>query len=277
MFKKGLVMVAALLLLCGLTACGKNEVLEEDAMYYDEPEIIPGTMVFIPAGEFIMGRNDKDSIAFPERKVTLPAYWIDKFEVTNKEFLDFSVKHNYTGEGAKEGRDWRLFFTAEKGMHPVVYISWNDAKAYCEVHGKRLPTEEEWEKAARGPNGNRYPWGNEWEDSRSNTYESGPAEPVAIASYDDVSYYGVYDMLGNVQEWTDTWYDTYKGNPQRDPQGGRNLKVVRGLSSRYRGRLGSLWERSAQPPGSLFDFGIRCARDATPEEIEQFQQADNAQ
>jgi formylglycine-generating enzyme required for sulfatase activity len=101
--------------------------------------------------------------------MNLPAFWIDKYEVTNYQMLDFSIKERYAGEGAKEGKDWRLYATPDRPLFPVQYITWNDANAYCKSVGKRLPTEAEWEKAARGPDGKAYPWGNDWIDNRSNT------------------------------------------------------------------------------------------------------------
>jgi len=264
--------------LCCLGACGKKEQQAESPAATSEvetkPAVVPGEMALIPAGTFVFGTNNKESaIANPEQKVNLPAFWIDKYEVTNSQFLDFAIKTSYTGEGAKEGRDWRLFFTPEKGLFPVVYITWNDASTYCKSLGKRLPTEEEWEKAARGPDGKVYPWGNEWMENQSNTSEAGFKNPVAVGEFNDVSSYGVHDMLGNVQEWTGSWYTTYKGNPKKDPKSGQTLRVVRGLSSRYRGKMGHLYDRSAFPPTALYDFGCRCAKDATPEEAAKALQA----
>lgn len=275
MLKKGFFVFAALIVLCGLNGCGKKEVVEESEVAPEPvtPSVVPGEMVLIPEGEFILGTDDKESIAYPKQKASLPAFWIDKYEVTNLEFMKFSINTSYTGEGAKEGKDWRLFFTTDKEMVPVVYITWNDADTYCKSLGKRLPTEEEWEKAARGPNGNVFPWGNEWVEGRTNTYEAGASKPVAIGEFDDVSPYGVHDMYGNVQEWTSSWYSSYKGNPKRDSKSGKTLRVVRGLSNRYRGKLGHLWDRSAQPPSALYDFGCRCAKDATPEDIAKAAQA----
>jgi formylglycine-generating enzyme required for sulfatase activity len=273
MVKKGLIALLALIVMAGLTACGKKDVPEEAAAPVEEaaPSIVPGEMVLIPAGEFVMGINDKKSNAYPEHKVNLPAYWMDKYEVTNYEFLQFSIANSYTGEGAKEGKDWRLFASQlDKGNVPVVYITWNDAQAYCKAKGKRLPTEAEWEKAARGPSGNAYPWGNEWKDGASNTHDAGLVKAVDVGQFSgDVSFFGVFDMLGNVQEWTDTKYATYPGNPKKDSQPWR---VVRGLSNRYKGKLGKLWDRAAQPQEALFDFGCRCAKDATPEDIAKLTQ-----
>jgi formylglycine-generating enzyme required for sulfatase activity len=270
MFRKLLSVSACLILIFSLAACGKKEEAAqqptEPAAAPAKPAVVPGEMVLIPAGEFIFGDNDKTKPSYPQQKINLPAFWIDKYEVTNTEFLDFSIKTGYAGEGAKEGRDWRQFFTPDKAKHPVVYITWNDALAYCKSLGKRLPTEEEWEKAARGPDGRRYPWGDKWEPNRSNTYEIGLKIPAAIGEYDDVSPYGVHDMLGNVQEWTGSWYKAYKGNPQADTNYGERFRVVMGISSRYYGSRAFLSDRSGYLPKSLYDFGCRCAKDATPEE-----------
>ena len=275
MIKKGLFAVFALSVLCCSISCGTKEVEEDmDVAFEPEatgPEIIPGEMVLIPAGEFIMGSNvkkeDKNTNAYPEHKLTLPAYWIDKYEVTNLEFMEFSIKNSYAGEGAAQGKDWRLFATLDKDNVPVVYITWKDAEEYCKAQGKRLPTEAEWEKAARGPEGFKYPWGNEWEDGRAMTNEMG-REAADIGRYSDVSPYGVHDMLGNVQEWTASWYESYKGGIA-DSKYGKTLRVVRGLSPNFRGKQGNLWNRDAQLPTALYNFGTRCAKDATPEDIAQ--------
>jgi formylglycine-generating enzyme required for sulfatase activity len=273
MYKKVLIaFIAALSLLLCLTACGKKEDPggEEAAAVETTPSVVSGEMVFVPAGEFILGTDDKESLSYPKQTVNLPAFWIDKYEVTNMDFMDFSIKTGYVGEGAKVGKDWRLFFTPatpEKAKLPVVYISFNDAVEYCKSLGKRLPTEEEWEKAARGTEGFIYPWGNEWANGRSNTWENGRTNPVPVGESGDISPFGAHDMLGNVQEWTGSWFKTYKGNPKKDPKSGQTLRVVRGLSSRYKAKLGHLYDRSAWPAEALFDFGCRCAKDATPEDI----------
>jgi formylglycine-generating enzyme required for sulfatase activity len=272
MFKKIFtVFIIVLGVLICLSACSKKEESESEAVATTEPAPSTGAeqMVLIPAGDFILGSDDKTSLSYPKQTINLPAFWIDKYEVTNMEFMDFSIKAGYVGEGAKVGKDWRLFFTPatpEKAKLPVVYISWNDADAYCKHMGKRLPTEEEWEKAARGTSGFVYPWGNEWANGRSNTWENGRTNPVPVGTSSDVSPSGVEDMLGNVQEWTGSWFTTYKGNPKKDEKSGQKLRVVRGLSARYKAKMGHLWDRSAWPPEALFDFGCRCAKDATPED-----------
>jgi len=255
----------AIVLIFGLAACSKKEettTQEAAPAAPAQPALQPGEMVLIPAGEFILGSSEKGTSAFPQQKINLPAFWIDKYEVTNREYLDFSVNEGYTSEG----KDWRLFFTPDKANYPVANITWNDALAYCKSKGKRLPTEEEWEKAARGTDGRRYPWGDKWEAGRSNTYEAGLRAPAAVGQYDDVSPYGVRDTIGNVQEWTANWYKPYKGNTAKDENFGERFRVVRGASSSIYGSRAHLWNRSAYVPGSLYGFGCRCAKNATPEE-----------
>lgn len=277
MLRKGLAVFCILVVvMCGLAGCGKKDAEQEaeSAAESSQQSVEPGEMVFIPAGEFIMGTDDKNSDSYPQRKVYLPAFWIDKYEVTNFEFQGFSIEHRYAGEGVAEGKDWRTFVTLDKAMFPIQYITYKDAETYCKSKGKRLPTEEEWEKAARGPNGNAYPWGNEWQDNRSNTAESGPLKPVAVGQYDDVSYYGVHDMLGNVREWTDSWWVMYPGNKKQDPNSGKKThRIIRGLSPNHRGKVAHLWDRSGMVPSYVGDVGCRCAKDATPEDIAKFSEA----
>ena len=264
MFKKVFIAALALSVLCCLAACGKKEaedVVPEESL---AEEVVPGEMVLIPEGEFIMGSNDKSdgTIAFPEHKVKLPAFWIDKYEVTNFEFMEFSIANKYAGEGVAKGKNWRDYFTLGKENVPVTTVTWKDAYEYCKAKGKRLPTEAEWEYAARGPNGNLYPWGNEWEDGRTNTYEMGN-DFVDVGQCNDVSYFGVHDMFGNVQEWTGTWYKTYPGG-EKDPSSGEKFRVVRGFSTTYKGKLSFLYQRNAQAPTEQANYGFRCAKDAAP-------------
>jgi formylglycine-generating enzyme required for sulfatase activity len=257
-----------------LGACGKKEepaaTQTQQAPVPEKPAIVPGEMVLIPAGEYIIGSNEKDPVdksvtnAAPEHKVKMNAFYIDKYEVTNKDYLDFAIKTGYQAEGEKEGKSWRTFFSADKAMIPVVYITWKDANEYCKAQGKRLPTEDEWEAAARGPQGLRFPWGNEWQENKTNTAEAGLVAPADIGKFDDVSPLGVHDMMGNVQEWTANVYKAYPGNPKAgDKQYNQGFKSLRGLSSRFRNaKMTGLWTRAAQYPNFLADFGCRCAKDA---------------
>ncbi|MGK7345133.1 MAG: formylglycine-generating enzyme family protein [Candidatus Nitrospinota bacterium M3_3B_026] len=190
----------------------------------------PEGMVFIPGGEFLMGSSAEEveqvraaygkrrmyrDYAFdaetPKRKVRLKAFYIDRHEVTNEEYYEF-VK----ATGHRAPRSWLGGkYEAGRGDSPVLYVSKEDAEAYARWAGKRLPTEAEWEKAARGADGRIYPWGDRFDPYKAATAESdikyiygalcsaNSANPVEIAE-GDVSPYGVHDMGGNVREWTAT-------------------------------------------------------------------------
>jgi len=221
-------------------------------------------MAYIPAGEFIMGspEGEGSNDEQPQHRVYLDAYFIDIYEVTNAQFAQFVTATGYQGEG-----DWRKYYTSGKEKHPVVNVTWNDANAYCQWAGKRLPTEAEWEKAARGTDGRRYPWGNEWAPSKCNAAGSadGYERTAPVGSFPaSASPYRVMDMAGNVWEWVADWYDKnyYRRSPQRNPQGP-------GSGSGCVLRSGS-WEsepvdvRAAnrgwyQADLSSNDWGFRCA------------------
>jgi len=282
MIRKVTCILALVLVVLSLGACGKKEEAQANketaAPAVETPKIVYGEMVLIPAGEYIIGTNERDpenkkefSNAYPEHKVKLPAYWIDKYEVTGKEYLDFTVNTSYVAEGQEEGKTWRTFFSFERAYNPVTYITYKDGEAYCKGVGKRLPTEEEWEAAARGPNGNRFPWGNEWEPNKANTMDAGFHAPVDVGKFEgDVTPFGVRDMFGNVQEWTSSMYKAYPGNAKAGTQEfskGAGFRVIRGLGSRHTGvKASGSWVRSAYPGNYLADFGCRCAKNATPEE-----------
>jgi formylglycine-generating enzyme required for sulfatase activity len=178
----------------------------------------------VPAGDFLYGENKK--------KVYLPEFWISKTPVTNaayKRFLDANPGQPvpYDDDAWAKSYNWdkkARSFPAGKAEHPVVLVSWHDAQAYCRWAGLRLPTEEEWEKAARGTNGREYPWGDEWRPDHCNSAEAsvGGTTPVGRFSPQGDSPYGCVDMSGNVWEWTDCWFDE-----------GRTQRVVRGSSWVY--------------------------------------------
>jgi formylglycine-generating enzyme required for sulfatase activity len=181
--------------------------------------IIP-PLIEIPAGAFLMGSNrKKDRQASdneqPQHTVPVGTYRIGRYPLTVAEYACFvraTQRHEPLISG---GITWRLQ-TGERMDHPVVCISWQDMLAYVRwlagVTGEpwRLPTEAEWEKAARSPDGRMYPWGNEWDTTRANTSDSGPGHTTAVGSYSNGgSPYGVQDMAGNVWEWTSTVYQEY--------------------------------------------------------------------
>lgn len=228
----------------------------------ETPQSTEGEMVLIPAGEFIFG-SDKEETTSPEQKVFLPAYYIDRYEVTMAQYLKFAVETGYEAQG-----DWRALWDHDKANHPVVNITWDDAVAYAKWAGRRLPTEMEWEKAARGDQGFRYPWGNQWDGGKSNTYESGIKAPAAVGSYaGDVSPYGVQDMLGNVREWTSDYFQPYKGSKSKYKDFGTNFRVLRGsdyttYGGPIRGTQFHIALRTYYRPDAHFNFGFRCAKDA---------------
>jgi formylglycine-generating enzyme required for sulfatase activity len=207
-----------------------------------EREDFEPVTVRVPAGQFLMGSSDRDNEAGdeekPQREVELSEYRIGKYPVTNSEYQLFVEQSHY-----QPSPHWELEnFPEGEGDHPV-NVSWHDAVTYCEWltsktgRNYRLPTEAEWEKAARGMDGRIYPWGNEWDGTRCNTKESevGGTTPVGEYSPQGDSPYGAADMAGNVWEWAADWfgpYDLYVGGSAKDPQGPQEgeHRVLRGGS-----------------------------------------------
>jgi formylglycine-generating enzyme required for sulfatase activity/uncharacterized caspase-like protein len=215
-------------------------------------------MVLVPAGEFTMGSNDRDDEKPPHR-VHLDAYWIDKYETTNalyRRFVDATTRSapSYWTDAGWNGTS-----------QPVAGVSWVDADAYCKWAGKRLPTEVEWEKAARGTDGRKYPWGEQWDSSKANA-ENRLGKTAPVGSYPSgVSPYGVHDMAGNAWEWVADWYDGnyYKQSPERNPQGPSSgaSRVLRGGSWSSLPYYARTAFRGYDTPGNRGNgVGFRCAR-----------------
>jgi formylglycine-generating enzyme required for sulfatase activity len=206
-------------------------------------------LVFVPAGECLMGSNGGKADERPPHKVTLKEeYWIDKFPVTNEQFDQFvREEKDYQVQG-----NWRRAFKPGKEKHPVVNVTWNDARAYGKWCGKQLPTEAQWEKSARGTDGREYPWGNQWDGNKCNASGRGTTPVEAYA--EDVSPYGCYGMAGNVWEWCQDWYDEgyYAHSPTRNPQGPRegSARVTRGGCWRDRASRCRSAKRGSSPPGT---------------------------
>lgn len=219
-----------------------------------------GEMVLIPAGEFWMGSEDGGADEKPRRRVYLDAFRIDKYELTNSQYERFMqatgrAAPNYWNNGSFNG-----------ASQPVVGVSWEDGEAYCKWAGKRLPTEAEWEKAARGTDGRKYPWGEQWDSSRANSDESKLGKTAPVGSYPGgVSPYGGHDMAGNVWEWVADWYDQnyYQRAPGRNPKGADSgqLRVLRGGSWYYDPSfLRSTFRGRNDPTFRGNRVGFRCAQ-----------------
>ncbi len=219
---------------------------------------------------------------YPDRLVYLNGYWIDKFEVSNAKYLEFvkatghrpALDDSCETKKCAEGNLWEgSSFPERIKNQPVTQVSWQDANAYCEWQGKRLPSEAEWEKAARGPSGNKYPWGNAPPKRRATFQRKwhGGFTLTDVGSYaNGVSVYGAHDMAGNVWEWVDDWYDInyYRTGRRKNPRGLANgeFKVLRGGSwVNFPDTLRSALRRWSRPEIRFNDTGFRCAKDEVHE------------
>jgi formylglycine-generating enzyme required for sulfatase activity len=260
-------------------------------------------MVFIPEGEFYMGSNRGDRDEKPIHKVYLDAYWIDQTEVTNRMFSQFVDETGYQTDAEKSaqswvfveasevskweefsGVDWRHLWGSNSNIdglddYPVVHVSWDDAVAYCDWAGAHLPTEAEWERAARGQYKNIYPWGNTRPDGQraniadvnlkvdwsQNINNDGYEFMAPVGQYPmGMSQDGVLDMAGNVWEWVADWYesDYYLKSPDKNPMGpsigkGRVLRGGSWLSTDY--NIRSTYRRGDSHDFSAINVGFRCS------------------
>jgi formylglycine-generating enzyme required for sulfatase activity len=244
-------------------------------------------MVLIPAGEFTMGRSAKDEFTGcqalnqecqlsgfmdeePIHKLVLDAFSIDKTEVTNALYQACEEQGACTPpQESNSNTQANYYGNPEFDNYPVIYITWDQAKTYCEWRGARLPTEAEWEKAARGTDGRTYPWGENIDESFAN-FNYGVGDTTAAGSYEKgKSPYGIYDMAGNVWEWVADWYsETYYGKPPTENPTGPvagEMRVLRGGSWGLAGLSVSTSYRYARDPAETSpDLGFRCAGDANP-------------
>jgi formylglycine-generating enzyme required for sulfatase activity len=224
-------------------------------------------LVFVPAGEFTMGSDDGGSDERPAHTVYLDAFAIDRTEVTNAQYARcVQAGACRPPDPSRSSTRADYFADPRYADYPVIYVSWDDARAYCAWAGRRLPTEAEWEKAARGTDGRTYPWGDEWDASKANTDEAGPGDTTPVGAYPQgASPYGALDMAGNVWEWVADWYGAnyYRESPGENPLGPASgaYRVVRGGSWNNYQWLARAAIRGRNTPGNRDDdVGFRCAR-----------------
>lgn len=268
------------------TEAGKKLAAERVANWKTKAE-----MVMVPAGEFLMGSDKKmDRLAYrseiPQHRVYLDAFEIGKYEVTALEYLKFVLATNRSPQ-----LDWRYDggnFQDSMAHHPIMHVTWYDADAYCKWAGQRLPTEAEWEKAARGSDGRLFPWGQEYAGpTRANFGRTGLSGPVrdrperlllyppiiSVDKYENaLSPYGLYQTIGNVAEWVADWYnpDYYKTAHDRNPQGPETgtQKAFRGggwMDSTTTMRVAM---RNGTDPNTKINWlGFRCARSVSENQL----------
>lgn len=241
-------------------------------------------IIRIPAGKFIVGTSSAraDLQDQPQHDMTLQEYYIDKYPVTNIQYAKYIAETKY-----RPPLDWENGkIPDEKYIHPVVMVSWYDANRYCQHYGKRLPTEFEWEKAARGTDARRWPWGNSMDQLRLNTYYNVGSTTEVTRFENGKSVFGVMDMSGNVSEWTSSKFVPYEGSSapetlfkpkalmQQDAKdkamkiGGLveldrgEYKVRRGGSWKSDPFATSVYHRNYSLPHYASDFfGFRCVKD----------------
>jgi len=248
----------------------------------------PPGMVLVPAGPFQMGTDRTDaasgeaadlglpytwySDATPRHTVNLPAFYIDKYEVTNAQYLRFlneteiplGTPYGWEGDHPADGT----------GDYPVAGLNWYEAYLACQHYGKRLPTEAEWEKAARGTDGRLYPWGDTFDESFANVATGSAGRLMPVGSFPQgASPYGAEDMIGNAWEWTKDWYKPYPGSTFVSDNYGKEFKVIRGNSYSAVGHFPDEAQRrevvenmsranyrfAFNPQGKFRDSGVRCA------------------
>lgn len=272
--KKGVGFLSIIgLMLTILNACDKVSVSSEP----------PEDMVLIPAGDFIMGTDSEQANVDqkPAHKVHLDAFYIDKHEVANAQYEEFILAGGYKSKKlwTREGWDfiqnnqiktplkYRQNKISTEPDHPVIGISWYEADAYAKWVGKRLPTEAEWEKTARGTDLRFYPWGNHMDFSKLN-YFPHVTRVLAVGSFPQgASPYGVMDMAGNVWEWTADWYSEsyYDRTPKTNPKGPSNgeYRVLRGGAwDSIRRQLQCTYRYYEKENYQNYTIGFRCAKDA---------------
>ncbi|MCG3778130.1 MAG: Serine/threonine-protein kinase pkn1 [Nitrospira sp.] len=225
-------------------------------------------MVTISEGMFAMGSDGRQALEDerPKHQVWLPSFFMDLYEVTTEQYASFvAATHRLVPW------QWNMVDLSQHGNRPVIGVDWADADAYCRWRGKRLPTEAEWEKSARGTDGRLYPWGNQLPTKERANFALGARFSYSQVLMPAQSYefgksaFGLYQMAGNVWEWVQDWYDAsyYENAPERNPQGPEQgpFKVLRGGSWSDLPKYLLAYGRFKLPPETRNSYtGFRCAK-----------------
>lgn len=227
-------------------------------------------MILIPAGDFVMGNDEGLGFSRPQHVVFVDDFHIDKSLVTNEMFAEFILRTGYRPEG-----EWKRFHSRERLQHPAIAVSWNDAMRYAEWAGKTLPTEAQWEKAARGIDGREFPWGNQWDPLKCNCWEyhlnqnkrattrrSFLGTSVVGEFAHDVSPYGCYDMGGNVSEWVFDEFAPYDTSLLANDEIRNAARVMRGGNWKQDCYITFTCHNRffAKPERTSSALGFRCAK-----------------
>ena len=290
-----------------LLSCDSSPIEDENhEQNVEQPDLT--NMLLVPAGEFLMGSPEGEGAydEHPQHKVYLDAYYIDKYEVTNGQFEEFVDATGYVTDAERKGygevlnpkitsrykkynfagvnwrcpnawdnrlqpkhpKAWENYQLSDKMDYPVVQVSWNDAQAYAKWAAKRLPTEAEWEKAARGTDGKKWPWDNNFDlniDGVTAHANIGSDGPLPVGCFPTgISPYRLYNLTGNVQEWVTDWYASnyYARSPRNNPKGPETgkFRVIRGGSwKEFKSYQVLSTNRAYQVPDYSSNFvGFRC-------------------
>jgi formylglycine-generating enzyme required for sulfatase activity len=229
----------------------------------------PSSMVAVAGGELAMGKTETGKAYSPEHKVTLKAFSVDRTEVSVAQYkacVDCGVCKPPLRDGSNTGRE-PYYGNESYANYPAIYIGWIDAKAYCEGIGKRLPTEAEWEMAARGSAGNEYPWGSTAPTPADANFQSAANDTLPVTDYEKgKSPCGALNMAGNVWEWVADSYDPsyYSSSPTADPKGPATsvIKATRGGGFNSTADNLKTYVRVGNVETAAFSYlGFRCAKD----------------
>ena len=221
--------------------------------------------VYVPEGEFLMGKGEvRKNADSPQHVVYLDAFWMDKYEVSNSMYRK-CLQAGACSEMVSDNTTYQNWIYRN---HPVTYVTWEQAAIYCQWAGRRLPTEAEWEKAARGTDGRKYPWGNEAPNARLANFEGSMIqEAVSVYRYPlGASPYGALNMSGNAREWIADWYgeDYYLTPPYANPTGpdtGTERSLRSGSYNEDKNEITVTSRYRHEPQSAGLSRGFRCAED----------------